>query len=434
MPVPTISLPCRAHRECTYHKHWSLAPAPPSLSASAEPLDKNSSTIVNINTTPIPALKDVKNKRISIFRPAEPHKCQPAPFQNLPTELLLSVFSYLSPVSQASLALTCRSFALILGPSAWKDAKKAGSASWVHHDDMLDVLQRDLSSEAWWRCSECVRYHARRKTCPKEQAKGSNLHALLDFRTKRDEKKSLRLGNPKDPIYILDFYLLKSIMDRHFLAPSRGVCLNSLRCRGTRFFPLSETTKMELKYEVLPKIVLDRLLLQVTYTFTPLRIMFIRNMVIADVSTLDFLQRLDFWLCGHMQCSTAVMQATAGQALKSRQTVHCKYCPTQYSVNTAISLASSKSKVIQIKAWHNLGAGQSAKEVKWVHVARRGKEKRGYAWGKQNIAEAFDRILCSTTEEFERQLERSDGAGSWYDPELKRRAYKTLPVNLAGRL
>jgi len=432
MSASTISLPCRAHRDCAYHKHWGSAPTPlrsPSSSASDEPLNKNSSTILKINTTPI---QDVKKKRSSVFRAKPPPKLQAASFQNLPTELLLSIVSFLSPVSQASLALTCRSFALILGPSAWKDARVNGHASWVHHDEMLDVLQRDMSSEAWWRCPECTRYHTRRKICTKEGIIPT-LQGLLDIKSRRDEMKSLKLGNPKDPIYVLDFYLLKSVMDRHRQGTPHGICLNSLRCRSTRDFPLSETTRMELKYEALPKIVLDRLLLQITYTFTPLRIMFVRNMAVTDISTLSFLRELNFWICGHLQSSAAVIQATAGQTLKSG-ILYCKYCPLQYSVNTAISPPSAKCKVIEIKTWYNMGQGQSAKDVKWKHLVRRGKGKRAYVWGKQNIAEAFERILCSTTEEFERQLERSDGAGSWYDPELKMRAYKTLPVNIAGRL
>jgi hypothetical protein len=432
MSPSTISLPCRAHRDCAYHKHWSSAPAmfsSVSTSASDEPLNKNNPTIVNINTAPI---HDVKNKRLSVFRTKPSPKPQAASFQTLPTELLLSIVFFLSPVSQASLALTCRSFAHILGPSAWKDARANGHASWVHHDDMLDVLQRDMNSEAWWRCPECIRYHTRRKICTKEGVIPT-LQRFLDLRSKRDEMKSLKLGNPKDPIYVLDFPLLKSVMDRHLQGTPHGICLNSLRCRGTRDFPLSETTRMELKYEILPKIILDRLLLQVTYTFTPLRIMFVRNMAVTDMSTLSFLQQLNFWVCGHLQSSTAVIEATAGQRLKSG-ILYCKYCPFQYSVNTAISLPSAKRKVIEIKTWYNMGRGQSAKDVKWMHIVRRGKGKKAYIWGKQNISEAFERILCSTTEEFERQLERSDGAGNWYDPELKMRAYKTLPVNLAGRL
>ncbi|KAF2706049.1 hypothetical protein K504DRAFT_493862 [Pleomassaria siparia CBS 279.74] len=431
MPATMISLPCRAHHECTYHKHWSPAP---SSSAPTDPLDKNSSTIVNIKATSIQVPTVVKSKRLSLFHPEIQQKAEPAPFQRLPTELLLSILFYLSPVEQASFALTCRSFALILGPEAWKDAQKNGHTSWVHHDQMLDVLQRDLNSEAWWRCNECLRYHTRRRIFRKPQVKKRlNFQDLLDFRARLDEKKSLRLGNTKDPLYVLDFPLLKSVMSRHFHASQDGICLNSLRCRGIRTFPLTETTKMELKYEVLNKIVLDRLLLQVTYTFTPLRTMFVRNMDVPDVSTLDFLQALDFWLCNHLQASSAIIQAVDAQADKF-QALYCKYCPTQYTVNTTISLPSARFQVFEIKTWHNLGAGRSAKDIKWIHIARRRKEKKLYAWGKQNIAEAFERILCSTTEEFERQLERSDGVGSWYDPELQRRAYKTLPVNLAGRL
>jgi hypothetical protein len=424
-----ISLPCQAHRDCTYHKHWISAPATfSSPSASDEPLNKNSTTGIT-GTTPI---QNVENKGSSVFCPGLTPKPQATPMLNLPTELILSIVSFLSPASQASLALTCRSFALILGPTAWKDARTNGHVSWAQHDGILDVLQRDMSSEAWWRCPECIRYHPRQKTRPEGQVI-STLQVLIDYRSRRDERKRLVLGNPLDPIYILDFDLLKSIMNRHTLGPPNGLCLNSLRCRGIRDFPLTETTRMELQYQVLPKIVLDRLLVQVTYTFTPLPIMFVRNMAVADVSTLSFLRDLNFWICGHLQCSAAAIHATAGQTLNPG-VFHCKYCPMQCSVKTDISLPSVKSKVVEIKTWYNFGQGQSGKDVKWMHIVRRGKAKKAYVWGKQNIADSFERILCSTKEEFERQLEKSDGAGTWYDDELKMHGYKTLPFELAGRL
>jgi hypothetical protein len=89
---------------------------------------------------------------------------------------------------------------------------------------------------------------------------------------------------------------------------------------------------------------------------------------------------------------------------------------------------------IRIRVWQNLGSGRSRNDLKWLHISKSGAESRLYDRGKEDIREAFDRILCSTKEEFKRQLERSDGRGSWYDPELKTRQYKTLPAQLAERL
>jgi hypothetical protein len=106
----------------------------------------------------------------------------------------------------------------------------------------------------------------------------------------------------------------------------------------------------------------------------------------------------------------------------------------QCSVKRTISLPSAKAEVVEIKTWYNFGQGRSGKDVKWMHIVRRGKEKRTYVWGNQNIADTFERILCSTMDEFENQLERSDGAGTWYDDELKMQGYKTLPFKVAGRL
>ena len=120
--------------------------------------------------------------------------------------------------------------------------------------------------------------------------------------------------------------------------------------------------------------------------------------------------------------------------ISKTKAMYCKYCPMQYYAYTFGRAPPSESKVVEVKAWYNLGAGQSPKDSKWLHIARTGKEKRAFAWGKQNIAEAFERIWCSTEEEFKRQLERSDERGNWYEPELERKAYKSLPVHLAGRL
>jgi hypothetical protein len=89
---------------------------------------------------------------------------------------------------------------------------------------------------------------------------------------------------------------------------------------------------------------------------------------------------------------------------------------------------------LRIRVWQNFGAGRTPKDPKWVHMSRTGKQSKLYPWGKENIGEAFERILCSTKKEFQQQLERSDGGGTWYDPELKKRAYKTLPWKLGERL
>ncbi|KAF1994918.1 hypothetical protein P154DRAFT_526719 [Amniculicola lignicola CBS 123094] len=479
----TIQLPCRSHRGCTYHKHWTLPSAQIELeevSPDAGPIDanananadpdadtadtksKNSSrTTIDVATTgesktkscvrPNQVQPDHKwKKRLSLLSVADrggvgaggrgrvdarSRACtSPSPMERLPTELLLCISAYLNAVEQASFALTCRALGLALGPLVWGKASKTGVATWYRHAEMLDVLQRDMKSEEWWRCAHCVAFHAREKTIP--QTPSTNLERVCDkfrrgpFRLLgRADEKCLRIGIAKDPLYIIDFNLIRAVMDRHFLGPEHGVCLNMLRCDGTRTFYISETANMLLKYDFAPRIVLDRLLLRSTFEFIFQRTMFIRNISVEELSISDFIQQCDFWVCGHEQVGSAV--ATFKQDDERHwkpKSFKCQYCPTHYNVQ-----APGKTRIC-VSVWQNLGIGRNLEFRKWKHLSRTGKRKLKYEWAGENIAEAFERILCSTRKEFKKQLKLSDGMGNWYDPELQMRAYKTLPEKIAERL
>ncbi|KAF2873742.1 hypothetical protein BDV95DRAFT_605222 [Massariosphaeria phaeospora] len=415
MPLSAIELPCRSHYSCAYHKHW-CPPRPsqhgdsPDINRSGpQPSDENH----NHNNNPASSTTSI---------------------QSLPAEIIFSIAAYLAPLEKASLALSCRSLASTLGSAVWKQWSKAGGASWFQHAEFLDFVQRDYASETWWLCRPCVSYHPRTKQAPKEIPERSFkqipiLNAIFNSEH-RSGGKHLRIGPSTEALYIVDFPLLKAIMDRHHLGAPYGVCLNSLRCQGQRTYAISATSNLLVHHAFQPKIVLDRVLLHAVFTFSAQPTMFIRNMSTHDMPLADFLATFDLSLCAHTTCADALRQARTDGMDARRDARHysCVYCPTQCSV-TALAQHS-----LRICVWQNLGAGRSEKDRRWKHVVQRGRRKKKYAWAKENVAQAFGSIWCSTMDEFQRQVQRSDGLGQWYDPELGRRAYKSLPVKVAERL
>ncbi|ORY15256.1 hypothetical protein BCR34DRAFT_182988 [Clohesyomyces aquaticus] len=437
MAPSTVELPCRGHRNCTFHKHWNYTPQ------------------VLIDTTPSASKKGNK-----------PGPTSPAGLQMLPTELLLSITLYLAPLDLASLALTCRALAASLGPSSWKLASKAGEANWYQHASMLDLLQRDFASSHWWRCKECERFHPRRKKLDHvnmgaDSAGGGagvatkrhsrimsmldpgNLNINITSKAERNEEikstststnTSIVFGLPKEPFYTLDFALLKAAMDRHFLGAPHGVCLKSLKCQGGRVFPISRTSEIVFKYDIQPRIVLDKLLLQESYSFTPRRTMFLQKVKVEEPSVLEFLETIGFRVCAHELASSIVrvykerrQRAVNLSRFCAQPDWRCLYCPTQSTVGF-----HADGKII-VTVWQNFGSGRSPSE-EWLQIARIGKEVRLEGSKKADIRGAYERILCSTMDEFKIQLERSDGRGNWYDPVLMQPVYKTLPPKLAEYL
>jgi hypothetical protein len=415
----SIQLPCRSHRGCTFHRH------------------RNSSGPATSDTVPtyttITATKNSGN-RIERTSVLQQESLNLAPIQRLPTEILVQIAALLASIDNASFALTCRMTAVILGP-LWREWSKAGGGSWYKHDEMLDLLERDLSDD-YWRCHECLILHPRQKAMQRDGARtlgGAMLNEVL--RLAKKEEQVVQFGPAHDPLYTLDFDLVKAFMDRHYLGLPHGVCYNTLRCTGTRTYVLSETSNMVLEYDFRPKIVVDRLLLQSTYVFRRQHTMFMQNVALEEVPLQEFFEKLAFWLCGHDQAAEVVQafdKWSVGRKGYQKQDLKCAYCATQYSLQ--YNIKANPHNGIRIQSWTNLGSGKSLKDTRWSHFIKTGKRRTAYDLGKENVGEAFERIMCSTRKEFDRQLQRSDGGGSWYDPELKKRAYKTLPTTLAERL
>ncbi|KAF2466125.1 uncharacterized protein BDR25DRAFT_359911 [Lindgomyces ingoldianus] len=406
----------------TTHDRTSM----PSFGAGA--LSKNS---ITTHTAGIQAFPP--NKRLSLFHKLPAPPCINSPIQILPAELLLSIAVYLTPIDQASLALTCRSLGLGLGPPAWKLTSKAGEASWYKHADMLDLLQRDLHSEQWWRCKQCEMFHSRKKKAENEALRGFlgrhlRLSGIMGA-SMRNEGGSLQIGLQDYPVYILDFSLLKAVMDRHFLGAAHGVCLNTLKCQGTRTSLLSKASEIVLKYDFAPKIVLDKLLLQSTYTFRPQPTMFLQKVKVDKPSVQDFLDQLQFQICSHDMASDIFQNSKPEIVNPFAETVRkCPYCPTQSQVGYNLH------EELIIRVWQNFGPGRSPKDSEWLHMLKSGKEARKYGREKADIRTAYEKIFCSTKDEFELQLERSDGQGNWYGPGFMKPVYKTLPAKVADYL
>jgi hypothetical protein len=396
-----VSLPCTSHRSCAYHQYRMA----PSLS--------NPSSIINtpvINPIAVPTSTTTTG---TIRNP----DAKVVPFQTLPTELILAILSYLTPTEQTCLALTCKGFASIIGPMSWVLTSKAKGAGLRRHDEIMDLLQKDLDEE-YWRCTDCELFHPRVKIQQRVAKRNSQTIVLNQFfRGKENGKESeLRLGIKHDPLYILTFSLVEAIMSRHFLSPPSGLCLNALKCRGSRSFTLSPITDVILDYIFTSKIVVDRLLLHAAYTFRRHRTMFVSNMPVSEQSLQEFLVSLPFQLCKHRKIASVFTK------------LRCPYCPTQWVIH------GDRRHEIHVSVYQNLGEGRK-EDTRWKFLTQsEGKPLRKYQWGNENVEEAFQRILCSTMEEFKKQLERSDGRGSWYDPILERPAYKTLPESLAMAL
>ncbi|KAF2113029.1 hypothetical protein BDV96DRAFT_149267 [Lophiotrema nucula] len=410
MSAHSISLPCSSHGKCTYHKHW-----PSTVTRASQP----SHHIIE-------AAKHAREEQRT-RRPPSSH-LKRSLIQKFPDELLLAICDYLGPMDQACLALTCRALAVTIGPSAWKYVSKAGEASWYKHAEMLDVLQRDFNSEAWWRCSACESFHPRAKTQQDDDhdhlAKASAKFNQMRHLSKDDDGNEVNIGPPKQPLYTLDFSLVHAVMDRHLNGTRKGLCLNSLRCAGSHTFHVLPGVTMSINYAFAPKIVVDRLLMRSEFQFQPKREQLSRNTQAKYQSVQLFLTKNDFWLCRHMQARNLVRVLQQG-VMHERK---CTYCPSEFSMETL------PNEGVRIRSWQNFGVGRSAKETRWMHLSRSFPERKAYTWGKEDIGEAYDRIMCSTREEFDRQLQNSKGPGGRYDPELKRMVYKSLPIKLAERI
>jgi hypothetical protein len=345
----------------------------------------------------------------------------------LPTELILTIVPYLTTIDRACLALTCKTFAATIGPSPWEESSKAKRAEWGRHDDMLDALQRDLQEE-YWRCTDCVLFHARVKV-QRLPSKKSRWDVVPKWAFSREENRELRIGPEEAPIYTITSSFVESIMARHLHSAPSGLCLNALKCRGSRTFTMSPITIVILDYTFTSKIVLDRLLLRTTYTFRQHRTMFVNNMPLAEKPLEEYLSTLPFNICKHQKLASAftLYPPLPDQPLASE--TRCAYCPTQWVFRL------STPHEIRLDVYHNLGEGRSKEDERWKFLAQPVKKRmKRYAWGKEDVEQAFERIMCSTMEEFKKQLERSDGRGSWYDPLLMCRAYKTLPESVGMAL
>jgi hypothetical protein len=311
-----------------------------------------------------------------------------------------------------------------------------------------------------------VLFHPRGKVSRKRQRKqgrhtlkygppvfSSMLRRLFRIQEKGDP--TLQLGPPANPIYNITYPLVSSILHRHHLTVPHGppICLNALKCRGTQTqtyplpnppipphpLPQNNSIPLTLTYthNHIAKIVLDTLLLRSTYTFflssTP-------SIVFREEASQQHLQRtlalLPFRVCGHMElyaCVRWIIGVTRGVETVERG--RCQYCPTQWIVRQVNNRGVSPTLCFQVYQNLGKGEGQNGKDHRWRFLTQPlGCQMQIYEWGKEDLEEAFERILCSTVEEFRRQLERSDGQGSWYDPSLMRRAYKTLPESVAAAL
>jgi len=167
-------------------------------------------------------------------------------------------------------------------------------ASWYKKLESLDVLQPDLSPIDWWRCNQCMKIHRRSWVGPSQQG-------LLIARWWKTTRQigELRYSPLDDPIYIIGFDEVQLVMDQHFHRKRQeflnGICVESLKCSGSRTYSIDSTTKVVFYYTFEPRIVINRLLLCATYRFQFQRTMFfLSNVSVEDASVTKFMGKLGF--------------------------------------------------------------------------------------------------------------------------------------------
>lgn len=380
MASPTIFLPCRAHpRGCASHRYWDLS-SPAASSDNQSPATRRgvSARILDILGRRNPTFQNHSSKT----------SCK---IQLLPNELLFTVYELLPRESQVAFVLTCRRFAVVLGPTAWKDV------DWYSWQSIMNIHQKNLDPHDFWRCQLCQNFHRRQEIQRGQIAPpASNLPI-------ENKKHRLRYGIPKDPVYTLDFKLIKRVMDGHFLGPAHGLCLHSLRCSGTRRYPPFQGYAFELHYSFTPKIVVDRLLLKSQYRFKPIVVVSrpeFEGQVFATVEStpivLQFLKKLNFNICGHQK--TDVVKTLLEKNPHEVENLRCPFCPTHFRAEVLARAGILLS--LELSTWQNLGTGRDVHDVKWQHLSAAGAEKRLYKQDPGNVHKAFELIHCPKQKDF----------------------------------
>ncbi|OCK80491.1 hypothetical protein K432DRAFT_382165 [Lepidopterella palustris CBS 459.81] len=397
-----ISLPCRTHpKHCNDHKFWSSQHQPQSSSINTIP----PSWISQLATSAYSRIRhNLRKQSLSTIKEVQP---KPDKIQSLPVELLQQIADYLPADSKAAFALTCHKTARAIGSQSWTEMSLGGS--WYKQLEFLDLLQRDLPPLDWWRCRQCMNLHRRSWLGPSQQG-----GFLARWWKRRCQVGELKYGLLDDPIYAIGFDHVQLVMDRHFNRRGRtslnGICIDSLKCSGTRIFPADNTTNIVLKYYFEPRIVVDRLLLHSSYRFEPHRTMFLNNTSLIEATVLDFLGGFDFHFCNH--CSTKLVREIENhREPNGMQYQSCPFCPTEYGMKLDVYKPTDDRQdtlqSVKIDVWQNLGSGRSPLDPKWQHLAK-SKYGRGspYTYKRYGqIREAFQRVYCSTLKEFEKQME-----------------------------
>lgn len=389
----SVRLPCRTHSEdCNEHKFWRSQQPPLS-----RPLSTHTSRFSRIIPSIWPRSRRIRRKVAA----ADDRNYRKSKIQTLPLELLQQIASYLTLEAEAAFTLTCHDIAHAIGTQALANYY-GKTASWYKKLEFLDVLLPDFSPVDWWRCNQCMKIHRRSWVGPSQQG-------LLIARwwKMRRQIGELRYGPLDDPIYIIGFDEVQLVMDRHFHRKrqefSNGICVESLKCSGSRTYSIDSTTKVILHYTFEPRIVIDRLLLRATYRFQYQRTMFfLPNVSVEDVSVTKFMGKLGFRCCSHLNVND--MNSLEGYN-EGRRYKSCPFCPTEFEMKIDNGDRESTTS-LSVNVWQNLGSGRTPKDPKWQHLAR-SKSGRGVEYHRngESIREAYQRIYCSTRKEFENQWE-----------------------------
>lgn len=398
MVQQSIRLPCRTHpADCNEHKFWRSQQLPLNKAFSTRP-----SRLFRITPSTWSCTRQIRRKT----GPADIRNYRKSSIQTLPVELLQQIASYLTPEAEAAFSLTCHDIAHVIGNRALVD-NYGKAASWYKKLEFLDVLLPDYSPVDWWRCNQCMNVHRRSWIGPSQQGP-----LLIRWWKKRRQIGELRYGPPDDPIYVLGFDEVQLVMDRHFqckrLKALNGICIESLKCSGSRTYSVNSTSKIVLHYIFEPRIVIDRLLLRATYQFQFQRTMFLRNFSVEDISIVAFMSKLGFRCCSHLNMNDM-------DELKCGK--NCPFCPTEFEMKINNGGGES-AQSLGVSVWQNLGSGRTPKDSKWQHLAKP-KGDRGVMYHRsgESVREAYQRIYCSTREEFENQWATAAA------PKMPRRIY-----------
>jgi hypothetical protein len=429
----TTRLPCAKHLHCAFHRDHARKSTTTRDLPEKKPHSKDTTNVSSKIRSPD---QDLEGQKSTPYIPA---------IHRLPVEVFMLVVANLYLYDRLALSLTCRSLFSLLEKyvhlarddfrkskelMGWRVDREGRAEAMLYGNEFLRILARDLEYK-YWHCGECVVLHSRcvRVSEPAtSSAKVPELLSRIGLRQQSKEDRTFRIRLGQIPLYEVTYPTAQAVMDRH-TGKATGLCIDSLRCSGAYSFPcmqMPQQDNMVLRYEFEPKIVLDRLLLKATYTWEvdeqkdePFGRVHLGTLAYGGLREGPPMKETGLCICGHVTVAQAL--AAAANRELSGEYLRCRYCPTEYWMDTSIkrTKATGETETVKTKlyVWHNLGPCQARNELRWTHLTSRKGTKAEYSWSKwsgrlwdgwqkstfadEDVGLAYERIKYATRQALE---------------------------------